>query len=59
MGEVTQVCVKLSWREKIIAPSLILIPTTSIAPQYARESEPDLPREYGSTNLRLQLRSGS
>ena len=51
MGEVAQVCAKLSWRNKFIAPSPILNPTTILNPGSVRDLEPDIHGESSITTL--------
>ena len=59
MGEFAQVCAKLFWHEKFIAPSPIPNPTPSLAPGSVRDLKPELrgaSRSVGTTSL-LQLHS--
>ena len=49
MGEVEQVCEKLSWHKKFIAPIPISKQTNSIDPVYIKYLEPILHRVSKST----------
>ena len=57
MGDVAQVPVKLSWREKFIAQSLIPNPIPGLDPGSTRGVEPELYISSSNTTLRPQLRS--
>ena len=58
MGNVAQVCVKLSWHKKFIVTITILNPTPIMATRSVRYLGPELRRASGSMTLRPQFRSG-
>ena len=55
MSEFAQVCVKLFWHDKFIAPIPIPNPIPSLDPGYIRHLEPDICGLSGSMTSRLWL----